>query len=253
MTFRSGGLLVASLAAAVVAMLVFGRPALAIVGQGVQPAQRPRTLVPQARNPCPASFPARARSLNCLCPPGPYRRAVWGSYYYSAESGLCAAALHAGAIGPRGGSILVRAGPGRLYYLGSRRNGVASLGMGQVGRTIVFANATDLVEESRGRIALCRAKLSVYPAADRESAFTCRCNVAGAGFDGQVYGSGPYTADSSICTAARHAGALTGDDGLVTVSSGPGRDRYDPSTSNGVTSQYWDAYPQSMSVAAAPE
>ncbi|HYE97128.1 MAG TPA: LCCL domain-containing protein [Rubricoccaceae bacterium] len=51
-----------------------------------------------------------------------------------------------------------------------------------------------------------------------------------------VWGSGPYTDDSSVCTAAVHAGVITfASGGRVVISMRPGRGSYSGSTRNGVT------------------
>lgn len=65
-----------------------------------------------------------------------------------------------------------------------------------------------------------------------------------------VWGSGPYTADSDICTAARHAGLLTGDGGEVLVVKEPGLDAYEGSTQNGVTSGRWGRFGASIAIVA---
>jgi hypothetical protein len=58
-----------------------------------------------------------------------------------------------------------------------------------------------------------------------------------------VWGSNPYTADSSICTAAVHAGRITtagGGDVVIVVR--PGQSSYEGSTRNGVTTNSWGDY-----------
>ena len=118
---------------------------------------------------------------------------------------------------------------------------------------ITFVGVSDPVEERRGQVPLCQPSLSLYPATERQSPVTCRCVAGNFGFDGAVYGSGPYTADSNICTAARHAGALASDDGIVTVTPSPGLDAYPGSTRNGVISTNWRRHPSSMNVVAGPD
>jgi len=56
-----------------------------------------------------------------------------------------------------------------------------------------------------------------------------------------VIGSGPYTDDSSICSAAVHAGALRdGDGGDVTIEIRPGESRYAGSERNTIRSNAYD-------------
>lgn len=58
---------------------------------------------------------------------------------------------------------------------------------------------------------------------------------------GRVIGSGPYTDDSSICSAAVHAGALHArDGGTVTIEIRPGESHYAASERNYLRSSAYD-------------
>jgi uncharacterized iron-regulated membrane protein len=64
-----------------------------------------------------------------------------------------------------------------------------------------------------------------------------------------VYGSDVYTQDSSICTAAVHAGLITlAQGGVVTVEYRPGRSTYGSTVRNGIKSRTWGEYPRSFVV-----
>ncbi len=77
--------------------------------------------------------------------------------------------------------------------------------------------------------------------------FKVVCPLDGA--RGSVWGSGPYTSDSSICTAAAHAGVISmSGGGAVTVTIGGGRDSFSGSTRNGVSTSGWNSYPSTFSV-----
>src|SRR5262249_40000071 len=70
-----------------------------------------------------------------------------------------------------------------------------------------------------------------------------------AGRKDQVFGTGVYTDDSSVCTAALQAGVIdyaTG--GTVTIEHLPGPASYPGSTKNGITSGNWGSYPGSFQV-----
>jgi hypothetical protein len=57
----------------------------------------------------------------------------------------------------------------------------------------------------------------------------------------RVSGSGSYTDDSSICTAAVHAGVIHGKDGgAVTIEIRPGEDKYPGSEQNYIRSASYD-------------
>ena len=64
-----------------------------------------------------------------------------------------------------------------------------------------------------------------------------------------VWGSDIYTTDSSVCTAAVHAGKITlADGGEVTIEMRPGRSIYGSTTRNGITSSTYGQYPNSFVV-----
>lgn len=51
---------------------------------------------------------------------------IWGTNVYTANSGICTTAVHAGAISSAGGVISIELLPGREFYTGSSKNGVTS-------------------------------------------------------------------------------------------------------------------------------
>jgi hypothetical protein len=64
-----------------------------------------------------------------------------------------------------------------------------------------------------------------------------------------IWGTGVYTDDSSVCIAAVHAGVITLEDGgSVIIEMRPGQDAYEPSEANGITSQEWPEWPGSFAV-----
>jgi hypothetical protein len=67
-----------------------------------------------------------ARSI-VSCPPGCATvGGLWGTDIYTADSGICRAAIHAGLISPGGGNVAVILEPGRPAYRGTVRNGIQS-------------------------------------------------------------------------------------------------------------------------------
>lgn len=80
---------------------------------------------------CPDNMTAYAGSteaLQCLCTGEAAMRsgAVWGSNSYTADSGTCRAAQHAGVVPMTGGLVELEMLPGEPRYPGSTRNGVVS-------------------------------------------------------------------------------------------------------------------------------
>jgi hypothetical protein len=82
---------------------------------------------------------------------------------------------------------------------------------------------------------------------DPGQTYTFECPTNGTAV--AVWGSDVYTADSSICTAAVHAGKLTLEDGgEVTIEMRPGRSVYGSTTRNGITSNTFGEFPHSFVV-----
>ena len=88
------------------------------------------------------------------------------------------------------------------------------------------------------------AKCTDY-SSGQEGFFACdgKC-----GMNGSVWGSGPYTSDSCICQAARHAGVIGESGGVFKVSKAPGQDSYSSTTANGITSSGYGSYGTSVTI-----
>jgi hypothetical protein len=77
--------------------------------------------------------------FTCLCRAQAIQEgAVWGTDTYTDDSGLCRAALHAGAIPAAGGWVTVLRTAGRPLYTGSSRNGIRSSDYGAYSDSIRF-------------------------------------------------------------------------------------------------------------------
>lgn len=76
------------------------------------------------------------------------------------------------------------------------------------------------------------------------TAFTVTCPAACG--EATVWGSGIYSDDSSVCSAARHAGVMGPNGGTVTMTIAAGQDAYRGSAMNGVTSLDWGAWERSF-------
>jgi hypothetical protein len=73
--------------------------------------------------------------------------------------------------------------------------------------------------------------------------FTYDCPPADESRLDSVWGTEVYTDDSSICSAAVHAGAITLEEGgEVTIEMAPGEDAYEASEENGVESLPYGAW-----------
>jgi hypothetical protein len=70
--------------------------------------------------------------------------------------------------------------------------------------------------------------------------------------NGTVWGTDVYTQDSSLATAAVHAGVLQNQQtGIVKITMLPGQPHYQGTMRNGVASHSWQNYPMSFRIASA--
>lgn len=176
------------------------------------------------------------KQFTYTCPAnGVPNRSVYGTDTYTTDSSICAAAVHAGKITPAaGGKVTIEIKAGMATYAKAVRNGVASKSWGGYHATYVFV-ASDGPTKATWRTNATSIKASLG------QTFGFACPPGGA--FGSVYGTETYTTDSSICTAAVHAGKITKKlGGTVKIFLQPGVAQYVGSTKNGVTTRKWGAY-----------
>ncbi|MEL6443622.1 MAG: LCCL domain-containing protein [Bacteroidota bacterium] len=88
---------------------------------------------------------------------------------------------------------------------------------------------------------------NAVPYRDRGVGARLRFDCAAGGSLRTVWGTDLYTDDSSICTAAVHAGAITqATGGSVVIELRPGADGYTGSERNGVTTSNWGSWGNSF-------
>jgi hypothetical protein len=175
---------------------------------------------------------------------------VWGTDIYTDDSSLARAAVHAGVlqVGQKG-VVKVTILPGQQQYPGSTRNGVT---------TSDWAAWTGSfkVEAARGRKA--GKALKPAPLADPgtlvgfrgQNGKTILIEITGNN-TGSVWGTGVYTDDSSLATAAVHAGIVNaGQKAVVKVTILPGEPQYAGSDRNGVTSSDYGEWSGSYRIEA---
>lgn len=182
-----------------------------------------------------------------ICPAGgPISSRLWGTNVYTDDSSVCTAAVHAGFIEvASGGTVTIEIRAGQASYQGITRNGVTSRAYGSwtgsftfVGRVSGSANGNWAAQADslRGR---------------NNQRFTYSC-PAGGPASGRVWGTDVYTDDSSICTAAVHAGALSlARGGSITIEIRPAADSYRGSMRNGITSKSYGYYAGSFVIVSA--
>jgi hypothetical protein len=175
------------------------------------------------------------------CPAGGEADAIWGVETYTDDSSVCTAAVHVGLIDfDEGGTVEIEIAPGQESYESGTANDVESRSYGSWPGSFTFPEAPpgsgtfEVGAESWRQTAL---NLSVPMGSTREVA------CSGGGELGSVWGTGTYTADSSICTAAVHAGLIDqAEGGQVTIEVIAGLDAFEGSTANGVTSSAYGAF-----------
>ena len=170
--------------------------------------------------------------------------AVWGTDMYTDDSSLAAAAVHAGVVAPgERRTVRVTILPGRESYEGSTHNGVTSSSYGpwQGSYRIEAAERGETVLSDPGALTDYRVHTGM--------SFEFRVTGSSAG---TIWGSGTYTDDSALATAAVHAGVLKdGESGVVRVTILPGQDQYSGTTAHGVTSLPYGPFQGSYKVEAA--
>ncbi|QQS40457.1 MAG: hypothetical protein IPM63_13955 [Acidobacteriota bacterium] len=202
---------------------------------------------------------------------------VWGTKVYTDNSSICTAAVHAGLITrSEGGVVTIFVTEGKGVYFGSRLNGILTMNGDAFPGSFFFVYSTPdgkvmAVEPKARETAAQPGETAAQPAPPAfeplppsprpkppartnvgpigwdatvvslglrgrgEKRYTFQCSANGA--LGSVKGTILYTDDSSICSAAVHAGAIKREEGgSVTVVIQPGQSSYQGSVRNGITS-----------------
>lgn len=215
------------------------------------------TTAPAAgANARPTTWEANATSLNgktgetftLACSPDGTAHSVWGSDIYTSDSSICTAAVHSGLITfQQGGTVTIEVRPGRKMYGTSERNGVTTSDYGAWASSFVFRtpNTDAVYREADEQTAIMWNSSAAVIGGDNGATYKFKCSANGKA--GSVWGTDLYTADSSICTAAVHAGKFTLEaGGPVTIELRPGEASYKGSTRNGITTNDYPAYGRSF-------
>lgn len=180
------------------------------------------------------------RRVTVVCPPGGGTGAVYGTDVYTDDSQICPAAVHAGRIGFAGGVVTLVFSPGESVYHASTRNGIASRSFGAWDGSYRFDTTA-----APGQVEW-TTTASGIPA---QHTINVLCPAGDAA--GRVWGTDTYTDDSSICSAALHAGIITaGQGGAVALRGTGAQPSYVGSSRNGVASDSYQSWPNSFTVSA---
>jgi hypothetical protein len=165
------------------------------------------------------------------CPGGgPSSGRLWGTDLYTDDSSICTAGVHAGVISlAGGGSVTIEIRAGANSYRSSRRNGIDSRAYGSYAGSFVVVGASATTNQAQ-QINWSTDATSLRGRTGQRFTFSC---PAGS-LSGRIWGTDVYTDDSSICTAAVHAGLIGLSGGTVTIEIRPSQASYQSSTRNGV-------------------
>lgn len=184
------------------------------------------------------------------CSPGGVAHSVWGSDIYTADSSICTAAVHSGLItSQQGGTVTIILRQGRDIYGCSDRNGVVTSPYGPYQHSFVFKtpNTDAVVRDAEEQTPVLWNTSAGMVRFETGKTYKFKCPAGGK--ESSVWGTDIYTLDSSICTAAVHAGKLAIDSGgSVTIELRPGESTYKGSTRNGIKTNDYGQYGSSFVV-----
>ena len=178
-----------------------------------------------------------------FCPANGESDNVWGSDTYTADSSICNAAVHAGVIRRQfGGNVNLVMKTGLDRYVGGIRNGVSALLYTSYSVAYSFVNPATGVQVASGApvVLPSQGRITTFRSAQGTAfTFLCPANLQA----GSLWGTGIYTDDSVVCTAAVHAGKISKNlGGQITLTLLPGQTSYTGSSANGVTSNSYGSY-----------
>jgi LCCL domain len=178
-------------------------------------------------------------TINCTAPGTP--STIWGVETYTDDSSICNAAVHVGLITfADGGEVEIEIAPGQDEYEAGVAHDVTSTRYASWGGSFTFPAAPPGSGQFETSPKSWERNASEYRGKDG-TAVTVACSAGG--IAGSVWGTGTYTDDSSICTAAVHAGLITvAAGGKVTIEIAPGAGAYQGTTANGVTSSSYAVF-----------
>jgi hypothetical protein len=183
---------------------------------------------------------------------------VWGTDLYTDDSTVCRALIHAGVLPAGGGYARVTFLEGLRAYVGSEQNGIRSASYAKWGRSF-YGQALDaegqpvtpapsVPPEGTVRIDCSHRGRIVGSKPGDSLILVCPSGCKDAPYS--VWGSSPYTSDSSACAAAIHAGVVPAEGGEVRVTLAPGQPSYEGSERNGVKTLKYGKYGASFTVKA---
>ncbi|MGV8039418.1 MAG: LCCL domain-containing protein [Thermoanaerobaculaceae bacterium] len=158
------------------------------------------------------------------------------------DSSICAAARHAGMIRASGGKVTVYREGKCPALVGSIRNTIETRDWGAYDLTFAFEHPAPGCTPSEQVTGVPACPASMVGQEGRRTAEPLECSCSQRQITGSVWGSDLYTFDSSVCAAARHAGAISSSGGEVLVFVAGTCASFKGTARNGVTSSDWGPY-----------
>jgi hypothetical protein len=178
-------------------------------------------------------------SFIVACPADCTQSTVWGTGIYTDDSSICTAAIHAGALGEEGGKVEVTILEGQDSYSASEENGILSSSWGSWPRSFGFG------ETPRDETVQLSCFDTTIEGAETGDTFQATCPSGCEA--GSIWGTTIYTTDSTICTAAAHAGVISlengGDFTIVFLGA---QASYPASEQNNISSSEWGSWDSSF-------
>ena len=181
------------------------------------------------------------------CPPRGAPDTVWGIELYTDDSSVCTAAVQVGLITfDEGGDVTIEIAPGEPAYSGGAAGGVTSLAYGEWPGSFLFPSVPrGSIKKDASEVSWADSPKSLGGADGATVTVVCPSG----GTAGSLWGTGPHTTDSSVCTAAVFAGVISFErGGEVTFTIGAGLDSYPGATAHGVTASAWGPYDASFTI-----
>jgi hypothetical protein len=178
-------------------------------------------------------------SYLATCPSDCDAGSIWGTDIYTDDSDICTAAAHAGVITlEEGGTFEIHYIDGIEEHPASEQNDIESSEWGEWSLSFTFdAPAIELSWSDNGQVleGETGAFGLVYCPPDGEF--------------GTIWGTGVYTDDSSVCTAAVHMDLINVEEGgYFNVSIVDGLESYESSEFNDIESSEWGEWGRSFVV-----
>jgi hypothetical protein len=205
-----------------------------------------------AQAPCPSDASALAADakLSCTCAAGA-SGGVYGTARYTADSSICAAAVHSGKVPASGGAVNIVMGGACASFTGTTANGVTTTSWSSYDKSFGFdtlpacavaaapAAPPAATTAAPAGVANCPSFIGQSDKNKPGDSLTCFCQANIDYTVGAAYGTDRYSHDSPICMSAKHAGKLTEPSGTVTVYAAEGCGKFEGTARNGITTRSW--------------